>query len=445
MAVRRGFGDPLADAQAALRGGGQVDVNTLLTATQLDPATVQAQAQAAVGQMTSDLQAKWDGATSQAANDARISQGTIAASSLVQNGYDPHSAADNQQLVFAIAGAVSLVPAVGPMLGGALILLDQLGQAIGGLLEKAGIIWYGCRTSGNWTPAAVLDYVRAQGAQTTINGVPQGLPAMMPGSFAVLALPMLAANAAKIGNCQAGLHNAQVLATAAAMWNANSSGPPMGVYVPALSDDGSPQIFAVSAQVPYAFQQATDINQYPNSGPLNPFPTNSLTSSNNQTPAFILQLSGSTFGAKTTTSSSSAGSKVATAAVAGAATLGVGTLVYAWVAGHSIDSVMGAAWRAAKKFFYHVAGEAEHLTENPLGLLERQSTTVQAILFPRPEYTPSRARSWARKHGYRAGKVHSTGDYVRLRQRPPGEFKRGSFRTISFGRSGIRAVIGHLR
>src|SRR4029077_9810298 len=97
LAVRRGFGDPLVDAQAALRTGQQVDVNTLLTATQLDPATIQAQVNQATTQFTADVQAKWDGATSQAANDARVSQGTVAAASLIQNGYDPNSATDNQQ------------------------------------------------------------------------------------------------------------------------------------------------------------------------------------------------------------------------------------------------------------------------------------------------------------------------------------------------------------
>jgi len=137
----------------------------------------------------------------------------------------------------------------------------------------------------------------------------------------------------------------------------------------------------------------------------------------------------------------SAAAKVA----APAAVLGLGVLAYAWIAGHSVDFVLSRLWKEAKRFVYRVAGEAEHLTPNPLGLFERQSTTVQSLLFPRPEFSPSSARSWARRHGYRAGKVHSTGDYVRLRQHPPSDFKRGSFRTISFGSSGIKAVIGRPR
>jgi len=134
-----------------------------------------------------------------------------------------------------------------------------------------------------------------------------------------------------------------------------------------------------------------------------------------------------------------------TKVAAPAAVLGLGVLAYAWVAGHSVDFVLSRFWSSAKRFVYKVVGEAEHLTPNPLGLFERQSTTVQSLLFPRPEFSPSSARSWARRHGYRAGKVHSTGDYVRLRQHPPSDFRRGSFRTISFGGSGIKAVIGRPR
>jgi hypothetical protein len=144
------------------------------------------------------------------------------------------------------------------------------------------------------------------------------------------------------------------------------------------------------------------------------------------------------------TTSSSAG-KAATIVVAAPITLAFGTLAYAWIMGRSVDSVMRALWSGTKRFVRRVTGEVEHLTPNPLGLFERQSTTVQSLLFPRPEFSPSSARSWARRHGYRAGKVHSTGDYVRLRQHPPGDFKRGSFRTISFGGSGIKAVIGRPR
>jgi hypothetical protein len=218
---------------------------------------------------------------------------------------------------------------------------------------------------GNLPENDPVDRIRQNDAEASVGLPQQGLPAMQPGSFAALAIPMLAANAAKIANCQGGPHNAQVLAAAASMWNANSTGAPMSVYVPALSDDGTSQMFAVDAQVPYAFQPATDMNQYPSS-PLSPFPTNSLSLDPTQTPAFILQLSGSTFGAKTTAPSSTAGSKLATAAVAIPATIGIGTLVYAWATGQSVETVLRELWRGTRRFVGRVTGNPmDHLTIRP--------------------------------------------------------------------------------
>jgi hypothetical protein len=81
--------------------------------------------------------------------------------------------------------------------------------------------------------------------------------------------------------------------------------------------------------------------------------------------------------------------------------------------------------------------------ENPLAEDDdegRPATHVQTLLFPRDTYDVAAAKTWARAHGYRAGKVDVTDDYVRLRQAHPGRFK--TMRTISFGSSGIRAVVG---
>ncbi len=63
---------------------------------------------------------------------------------------------------------------------------------------------------------------------------------------------------------------------------------------------------------------------------------------------------------------------------------------------------------------------------------------VQSLLFDRARWTPSTAKTWARGHGYKSGKVHVTDNYVRLRQFAP--VARTQKRTISFG-SGIKAVI----
>lgn len=69
---------------------------------------------------------------------------------------------------------------------------------------------------------------------------------------------------------------------------------------------------------------------------------------------------------------------------------------------------------------------------------------VQVLLFDTSKWTQRDARSWARRHGFEAKKVHRTEHYIRLRQfdPTPGAPKR----TISFGRggaddTGIRAVV----
>jgi hypothetical protein len=68
---------------------------------------------------------------------------------------------------------------------------------------------------------------------------------------------------------------------------------------------------------------------------------------------------------------------------------------------------------------------------------------VQSLLFDRDAgWTPSTAKAWAKSHGYKYGKVHSTDQYVRIRQFDPKGFKVK--RTIPFGR-GIRAVVARER
>ena len=67
---------------------------------------------------------------------------------------------------------------------------------------------------------------------------------------------------------------------------------------------------------------------------------------------------------------------------------------------------------------------------------------VQTLLFPTDEFTLKQAKSWARKNDFRYGKVDTTANYHRLRQREPEDFTSGSFRTIEFGESSIKAVTG---
>jgi hypothetical protein len=64
---------------------------------------------------------------------------------------------------------------------------------------------------------------------------------------------------------------------------------------------------------------------------------------------------------------------------------------------------------------------------------------VQSLLFDRDAgWTESKAKAWAKSHGYKYGKVDTTDQYVRIRQFEPKGHKVK--RTITFGR-GIRAVV----
>jgi hypothetical protein len=77
--------------------------------------------------------------------------------------------------------------------------------------------------------------------------------------------------------------------------------------------------------------------------------------------------------------------------------------------------------------------------------IEAASTTVQSLIFPKDKYkTAKECKDWAKKNNYKNNKVDETGDSFRLRQRDPGDFQPGSFRTIEFGK-GIKAVIGKLK
>lgn len=71
----------------------------------------------------------------------------------------------------------------------------------------------------------------------------------------------------------------------------------------------------------------------------------------------------------------------------------------------------------------------------------RTSMQVQSLVFPK-RMGRRRARSWAKAHGYRSRKVDARGPSVRLRQFHPRTYRKGTFRTIAMGKSGIKAVIG---
>lgn len=66
-------------------------------------------------------------------------------------------------------------------------------------------------------------------------------------------------------------------------------------------------------------------------------------------------------------------------------------------------------------------------------------TVVQTILFPKRRFTVAKAKMWAKKHGYRYGKVDTTKNYHRLRQLDPKKVKVRATITIS---KDILAIIG---
>lgn len=78
--------------------------------------------------------------------------------------------------------------------------------------------------------------------------------------------------------------------------------------------------------------------------------------------------------------------------------------------------------------------------------IKPSTTTIQTLIFDRKRFSVSEAKQWAKKHGFRADKVDtpSSGNTIRLRQRAPGEFQAGTFRTITLT-SGVQAVVGRPR
>jgi len=73
---------------------------------------------------------------------------------------------------------------------------------------------------------------------------------------------------------------------------------------------------------------------------------------------------------------------------------------------------------------------------------DRDPTTIQTLIFDKAKYPEAKAMAWAKEHGFASPKgVDETWASLRVRQRDPGQFEDGSFRTIELA-PGIKAVIG---
>lgn len=73
------------------------------------------------------------------------------------------------------------------------------------------------------------------------------------------------------------------------------------------------------------------------------------------------------------------------------------------------------------------------------------NTRIHSLLFDRDRWTPATARTWAKIHGYITRYFAAAApaeEYFRFRQLATKHFQADSFRTIAFGRAGIKAVIG---
>lgn len=74
----------------------------------------------------------------------------------------------------------------------------------------------------------------------------------------------------------------------------------------------------------------------------------------------------------------------------------------------------------------------------------QEGTTVQTLILDKERFaSKGSASKWVRDHKFQAAKVDEKADTFRYRQRDPGDFRRGSFRTIQIA-EGVKAVIGRL-
>lgn len=74
---------------------------------------------------------------------------------------------------------------------------------------------------------------------------------------------------------------------------------------------------------------------------------------------------------------------------------------------------------------------------NKLEKLKAQTGfTIQSLLFSKQDYTLSKAKKWAFKHGHKTDTVNETTNFIHLTQQKPSRFEM--FRTIDFG-NGIQA------
>ncbi len=76
---------------------------------------------------------------------------------------------------------------------------------------------------------------------------------------------------------------------------------------------------------------------------------------------------------------------------------------------------------------------------------QQDPASVQTLIFSKDRFkTAAAARAWAKENGFKSNKVDETETSFRLRQKEPGTFQEGSFRTITLT-DGVKAVVGRAK
>src|SRR5579872_28623 len=162
----------------------------------------------------------------------RVASGISAAGQLAENGFDITSQADQQAMVAVIAGGLSLIPGVGPILGGALETLYQIAQPLACPTAKffhdVGISQSDCDSPPCVVngPVPTPDVLAANFAQPFL--------AKMSGSFAQFVNGALLVNAASALSCKSAVPPSVIVDAAVNMWNQTHAGPAQDFYVPPL-------------------------------------------------------------------------------------------------------------------------------------------------------------------------------------------------------------------
>lgn len=70
---------------------------------------------------------------------------------------------------------------------------------------------------------------------------------------------------------------------------------------------------------------------------------------------------------------------------------------------------------------------------------------VQSVILERRVFkTKKSAREWVRKRKFKSGKIDTTENHYRFRQKEPSLFIKGSFRTTAI-HNGVKIIIGKLK